>query len=323
MQNKTVPTQAQNETVLNTILEKASNIERATNLTTIRNQIKETLKELARTEADLRNKTITFQAMQGTNNVSDQIINTIQAWSNMSMSGPPSFRTAKDLLFAQLATIADKQALIEYANLASPETLIRKQLLPPNPDGTHFSRLPIKLEANNVGQQVKIDNAKAVIESVIGRNDKAKLVFIKDGKINPKNQKRTISMKVNGAAFLTLMVDMNGIIPVGTDRARAKLYLRVNCRPWQCSNCYALGFHPQCPGRTCANCGNPDHAAKECPKRTKFCKHCNHAGHRAKDAHCSKYLTELAKEIRKHDFPLQVLNNQDLSSGLIKQLQLK
>jgi len=324
MQNKaTTSKQEHNETLLNSILEKANNIERATNLITIRNQIKETLKEQARAEADIRSKTITFQSMQGSNNVSEQLTNTIQAWTNMSLSGPPSFRAAKDILFVQMATTADKQALVEYANLASSDALIKKQMVPPNPDGTHFTRLPIKLEANNVGPQVKIENVKAIIENTIGRNNNAKLIFIKDGRVNPRNQKRTISIKVNGDAFVTLMVEMNGILPVGTDRARTKLYLRINCRPWQCSYCFALGYHPQCPGRSCANCGSVDHTAKDCPKRTRYCKNCNHSGHRAKDAHCNKYLMELAKEIKKHDFPLEVLNSQDLSSGLIKQLQLK
>jgi len=89
------------------------------------------------------------------------------------------------------------------------------------------------------------------------------------------------------------------------------------------TNCFALGYHPQCPGRSCANCGSAEQTAKDCPKRIKYCKNCNHSGHRATVAHCNKYLMELAKEIEEHDFLLEVLNNQDLSSGLIRQLQLK
>jgi len=105
------------ETILNSILEKTSNIERATNIMTIRVSIKDTLKELSRNEKDVRQKTITFH----TNNAAtgDAISEAILAWVAMSMSGPPSCRQSKEHFYVQMASISDKEALVDYIKLSN------------------------------------------------------------------------------------------------------------------------------------------------------------------------------------------------------------
>ena len=52
------------ESILDQIYEQTSNLERASNVSTIRQQLKEAVKELGRTERSVRSKTITFSLMK-------------------------------------------------------------------------------------------------------------------------------------------------------------------------------------------------------------------------------------------------------------------
>jgi len=135
--------------------------------------------------------------------------------------------------------------------------------------------------------------------------------------------KRTISLKVNGAAFADIFEKMNGIIPLTDGKTKTTLFISINCRPWQCRFCFAIGHHPTCDGKTCTKCGAKDHQAANCATKTRSCSNCKKPGHSARDSHCPRYLNELAKEIRKFDFPLEFLEENDRIGQLIKQLQLK
>jgi len=309
-----------NETILNSILEKASNIERATNASMIRTAIKEALKEQCRNEREVRLKTLTFNS--NNSQTTDSITDAIMAWVTMSMSGPPSIRPAKEQVFVQMASIKDKEALVDFIKISGQETLLSQHLIKPLPNGLYFERLPVKLEINNLPDSITIDKVRDSIMSTIQHNSKAKLIQIKDGKTHAKTKKRTISMRVNGEAFLLLIIQMNAIIPLNNGKSRVNLFLRINCRPWQCGNCHAVGHHPSCLGRLCTYCGSNGHQARECERRTKFCRTCGKLGHRAKDNHCPRFLSEVAKEIGKHDFPIEVLADSEMLGALLKQIQL-
>jgi len=308
------------EPILNTLLEKAANIERATNIIMIGAAIKEALKEQCRNERDLRQKTITFNITDKASG--DAVIDCIMAWVSLSMSGPPSFRQARDKLYAQMASIRDKEALIDYIKLSQPDTLLSQTLSKPPPNWLYFERLPVKLEINNLPESVQIGKVRDTLQSVIQHNSNAHIIAIKDGKTHAKTKKRTVSLRVNGEAFYHFIIQMNGIVPLMDGRLKTNLYFRINCRPWQYGDCHTIGFRLTCPGKLCANCGATDHQARACSKRTEYCKNCTKPGHRAEDNHCPKFLVEVAKEIRKHDFPIEVLTDSEMISALIEQIQL-
>jgi len=141
--------------------------------------------------------------------------------------------------------------------------------------------------------------------------------------VSSQTNKRTISMKVNGPAFWDIFSTMNGIIPYTDGKTKTNLFVRINCRPWQCRACYAIGYHPNCDGKTCTKCGSKEHQASNCSRKTRFCTNCKKPGHSARDTHCPRYLNEFAKEVRKFDLPLEYLEDSDRIGQLIKQLQLK
>ena len=147
-------------------------------------------------------------------------------------------------------------------------------------------------------------------------------LMIKNGETSPQG-KRTISLKVNSQAFWDIFVTSNGIVPFQDGKIRTNLFFRVNCRPWQCRDCFFIRHHPTCSGKACAKCGNNDHQSNNCPKKTRFCRTCNRPGHSARDSHCPKYLNEVAKEIRKHDLPLEFFEDSDRVNQLVEQIQLK
>jgi len=318
---ETATTGNTNETILDQIAEQAANIERETNYRTIRQQLKEIIKQQARQENETRNKTITFLLDKGVN--VEEITDRIQAYVAMSQSGPVTIRNSKDYVFVQMARGRDKEALMNFIKLSPPTDKLKISLKAPNRDGQYYERLPIKLEINNVPDEIKLDKIKALIESLINDENGAKLVLAKDGKINPKTKKRDISLKVNGAAFKEICGTMNAVLPYNDGKNKSNLFVKINCRPYQCNSCYTIGYHPKCLGKHCARCGSGDHEAKNCNKRTRFCRNCNKTGHRAKDPHCPRYLAEIAKEIRKFDFPIEYLEDSDNALQLAKLIQLK
>jgi len=244
---------------------------------------------------------------------------------NQTNLGPISFRNSKELLFVQLATAGEKEAMIDYIKLSNPHDILKETLLPSpgGNSGLHFERLPIKLEINTLHSTVKFEKVKEMLESLIDNSKGGRLLMIKDGKISNQTNKRTISMKVNGAAFWDVFATMNGIIPYKDGKVKTNLFVRVNCRPWQCRACYAIGHHPTCEGKVCNKCGSKDHQATSCIKKTRFCRNCKKPGHSARDTHCPEFLNEFAKEIRKYDFPLEYLEESERIAQLVKQLQLK
>jgi len=309
------------ETILDIIHEQTSNIERSSNLQSIKVHLKEALKEQARSERDVREKTVTFSLMKA--HSAEVISDKVLAYALLAQMGPISFRTSKEFLFAQLSTPTEKEALVDYIRLSDNNSVLKETLLPPVQGGRlHFQRLPVKLELNNLASNIKLDRIKSTLESLFDQSRGSKLIMMKDGKTNPQG-KRTVSLKVNSQAFSDIFETMNGIIPFADGKIKTNLFFRINCRPWQCRDCFNIGPHPTCPGKACAKCGNSEHQSNGCSRKTRFCRNCNKPGHSARDAHCPRYLNELSKEIRKHDFPLEFLQNSDRANQLIKAIQLK
>jgi len=219
------------ESILDAIHEQTTNLEKASNLSTIRQHLKEAVREQGRTERDVRAKTATFSLMKA--HSAEVIQDKIMAYAQLAQFGPISFRSSKDLLFAQLTTVGEKEAMIDFIKLCEPHDILKETLLPSpsGKSGLHFERLPIKLEVNNVHSSVNFNKVKEIFESLIDDTKAGKLVAIKDGKVSSQTNKRTISMKVNGPAFWDIFSTMNGIIPYTDGKTKTNLFVRINCRP--------------------------------------------------------------------------------------------
>ena len=310
------------ESILDAIHEQTTNLEKASNISTIRQHLKDAIKEQGRTERGVRAKTVTFSLRKA--HSSETIQDKISAYALMAQLGPISFRSSKELLFAQMASPSEKEALVDFIKISEPTSILKEVILPPNKTTKlHFDRLPIKLEINNLHATVRIEKIKEILESLIDSSKGGKLIDIKDGKISSFTNKRTVSLKVNSHAFSDIFEKMNGIIPLTDGKTKTTLFVRINCRPWLCRACFAIGHHPTCEGKVCTKCGSKDHQASACTKKTRFCRNCKRPGHSARDSHCPKYLNELGKEIRKYDFPLEFLEEAEKTAQLVKQLQLK
>jgi len=310
------------ESILEAIHEQTTNLEKASSLATIRQHLKEAIREQGRTERSTRSKTASFSLRKA--HSAEALQDKVMAYALMAQLGPVAFRSSKELLFVQFATPGEKEAAIDFIKLSHTSNILKETLLPANPiTKGHFERLPVKLELNNLHSSIKLDKVKEVLDSLIDDSKGGKLISIKDGKPSAINGKRTISMKVNSHAFSDIFEKMNGMVPFNDGKTKTTLFFRINCRPWQCRACYAIGHHPTCDGKTCTKCGAKEHQATNCTKRTRFCTKCKKPGHSARDSHCPRYLNEFAKEVRKFDFPLEYLEDNERIGQLIKQLQLK
>ena len=291
-----------------------SNIGRASNSSTVRQSLKEAIKDQARTEREHRAKMATFNTTQG--HTQENLMDKIRAFVNLSQVGPVINRATKERLYMQIAMASDKVALIDFIKVKPDNDALKMALMPPVSQGIYNERLPIKLDVNNVHELISIDKIKATIESVLEAGNRSRLITIKDGKIHQVTKKRTVIMKVNGQAFMDICVTMNAVIPVGDEKGKMNLYVRANCRLFRCNDCFVIGCHPKCTGKYCGRCGSNEHLTETCKRKTKFCKNYHKPGHQAKDAHCPKYLQEIAREIRKLDFPISYLEDHEQMSHL-------
>jgi len=167
------------ETILDIIHEQTSNIERSSNLQSIKGHLKEALREQARSERDTREKPVTFSLMKA--HSADVISDRVLAYALLSQMGLISFRTSKELLFAQLSTPIEKEALVGNIRLSDNNSVLKETLLPPTQGRFHFQRLPLKLELNNLASHMRLDKIRSTLESLFDESKGSKLVLIKDG----------------------------------------------------------------------------------------------------------------------------------------------
>jgi len=160
-------------------------------------------------------------------------------------------------MFAQMATTNEKEALVDSIRLSSTHDILKEILLPSNGSGVYFSRLPVKLELSNLNNAIKLDEIKALIESLISSG--GKLLSIKDSRPNTQTGLRTVSFRVNSIVFSDIFGTINGIVPYQDGRVKGNLFFRINCRPWQCRDCFYIGHHEKCEGKVCTKCGSLDH----------------------------------------------------------------
>lgn len=311
-----------NETILDILTEKAENQEIATNQQTIHKFLEEAIKIISKREKETRQATVTISQDQLDKR---EIIDIIEKkWTVEQDRKATTFWQDNDNVYCQFSDKEDKEAFLLWSAISQDKHIrqLRGQIEEANIQGTHFQRKPIKIVIQNVRGILKTDLVQKAVENTI---KPSKLYQIKESRMNPtKVPSRNFYMKIDSEGFKEIFEKKDGAIIYmdPSTKIRTKMYAKINVRPFQCRNCFVIGAH-KCTGRICNQCGNTEHSTITCKSKTRFCSNCKRAGHRAKDTHCTYYLNELAKEIRKMEIPLEYLGNAEKRQELIRFLQIK
>lgn len=309
-----------NGSILDMILEKCANTEQSVHLETVRKGLHDAIRTHAKREKALRESTITIksdEAMQ-----LQQISEIIEKeWSVGKKQAPATYWADKSAAYVQFISKEVKNSFLDFATTALNSNL-KEYIAKPNQEGEHITRRPIRIVMTNVRANIKLTRIMEILRNILSSNDQ-EFEELREGKPNA-TQARNIMFQINGEAFKVLFGMLDGALPYTNAESNTKirLFMKVNCRPWTCRECYAIGNH-QCEGRVCGQCGLAGHATKDCKQKTKFCRNCKRRGHRSKDVHCPVYLNEIAKEIRKVAIPIEYFEDKELRFNLAKHIQLK
>jgi len=175
----------------------------------------------------------------------DEIPERIGSYIVMAMNGPTTYRATEEYVFAEMAKVGEKVGLLDSIKISPEDDILKTALKSPVAPGMYYERKPVKLEIDNVPENNTIDKIKDLIEKIIDKTNGARIINIKDRKPHQPTKRRTISIRANGLAFINICVDMNAVIPYEEVEFRTNLYVKVNRRPYQCNDCFALGFHPK------------------------------------------------------------------------------
>lgn len=316
-------------TILDTIKEQTTNIEACTNHQHALRTIREDLKEIASKERATREATITFKLEEGTN--PNHIMETIEKeWVERRDLPAVTYWSDKEHTFAQFLNGPTKQVFVEHAlrqkEKDGPLYKIIKMASKPNDSGYHFQRKEIKIEITGARQTI----LPAIIDQTLRKiksKDGTVITPIREGKpYGPAGRKvRSLMFKVNEGGFDVIFNQLGGNIPYTKldTSTKIRLFPRINVRPWSCRDCFHVGPNHECKGKICAQCGSKDHITKDCKSNIRFCTNCKKRGHRAKDLHCTLYLREVVKEIKRMDIPLEFLEEEEKRCQLARSLILK
>lgn len=315
-----------NQTIMDVILEKTTNIEQINNRNSINKTLSEIVKTTYRREGLIRESTITITIESDAE--FEKIRDAMEKeWVNDQNESAIVFWKDRDNLYAQFINKSAKEQFLDFTKLLSSSTpdpkgdtigTIWSKIAKPN-SGLHFKRRPAKIIVLNIKANQKLDSIKATLDKLA-----ISILEIKEGKMNEHNRSRNIMFRTDANGIERLFKDMDGAIPYSNPGTgtRTRLILKINVKPWQCRDCYKVGQHT-CEGKLCVQCGNKGHESKMCKSKTKFCPNCKQKGHKAKDTQCNYYLNEVAKEIRKIDIPMEMLEDSENRHRLITYLQYK
>lgn len=217
---------------------------------------------------------------------------------------------------------AEKSGFIDWLQRAKSTGQIRFALRPANEDGSHYKRQPIRLVLPRVRQKIKAVKIAETLCYMI--KDGSYISAPKDGKPHAINQSRNITFLADSDAFKTLFMDYNGKVPYmnGNASMNTELHFRVDCRPFVCNDCYAVGKH-KCTGKLCGICGKRNHTSKACRADYKHCARCGHKGHGATNANCPSRVWDIIRRLRKMDIPLEFYQVPEHRAQLAKSIIYK
>lgn len=307
--------------LLDIIAERTANTELYTNRASVKESLNDTLKMLAKREKLLRESTIMFKI---SDNITPAKVTELIETTYCNKTGKPSasYWQDKEYVYAQFISQNEKEGFLEWIQLNSVTAQFRDAIHPPNDNGEHMIRRPIRVMINNVRRNIKEELVEQSLRRILGDKSDSLQKF-KTGNPNERTGARSIMFSINDEAFKILFGTLEGSIPyVNTsNNSKTKLFLKINCKPWACRDCFAFGIH-ECEGKLCAKCGTTGHTTKDCKSKTKYCRNCKHKGHKARDTHCMVYLAEVAKEIRKVCIPIEYFEEKELRFSLLKHIQI-
>lgn len=313
-------------TILDIILEKASNIEHESNSTKITRLLNEAIFLNSKREREVRANTITTELTSTTSR--DAIEDMVDDYLEQVKELSSIVWQDKEHCHVQFPSNLAKNLFIRHLDELSPTDPIAKELKlklrPETATGQHFQRKPVRLEIFTMRNQVNSARIQETLAKMCEYS--GGIQEFKEGKRGPQARGKHFYFRVNAEAFDTIFSKHEGIIPYsakdGRKAFKTQLYVKINAKPYTCRECYKVGQH-NCPGKICNQCGKPGHNAKDCKQITTYCDNCTTKGHRARDLHCAHFLNEVAKELRKMDIPLEFLEEEENRLYLIKQLQLR
>jgi len=309
------------QNILDEILEKVTNVDESTMKRDVNTAINDAIRGLSKKEWTLRQSTITIE-------LDDQfdhsaVIDLIDShWMQRQHELPATYWRDQRNTYVQFVTPVVKNKFLDYVRLANDFPLA-KLIKRPNLVGEHFCRKPVRLEIPNVRSNIEASRIMNTLQDTIV-DQRIVISGIREGKKHAHSGARSLMLTTNAAGFRHLFGTLEGTIPYSSvaDGVRARLTLRLNCRPWMCRNCFKFDQH-DCSGKLCCQCGAKDHASNRCTSVTKYCTNCLKKGHRARDLICPIYISNLVKQLRKIDIPLEYFEEDDLRFTLIKSMILK
>lgn len=307
---------------LDILSEKIDNIEVITNHTNLKTQLYQALKNAGKRERETRKLTLTFSA--GSETLLQNIIQEVEKVNE----GFPPLLYWMDKSSAYIK-ICDKSAMkrirenITNAPTGSGLEQAKEAMVMEEDAPKTLTRKPVRLEINNVNNQIKLDSIVGILQAIQGK-EKLYTDF-KEGKTIARNASRLISFRANSKGMEKIYKNYGGQLPLKNQINQNKVirfYPKVNIKPYSCRECYNTQHDHKCPGRVCNNCGEGGHQATNCTKSTRFCSNCNKPGHRAKDKNCPRFIQAIIKEIQRHDLPMEFLEDSASRLMLINNLQL-
>lgn len=300
------------------IHQSTGNIERIQNSKYIRETLADAILIHGKKEKSLRQSTISY----ANKDINPKDISAIidNEWVFKLNQAPVTYWNDKENLNCQFIDFEAKANFLNSGIHLKPPMFER--MMQANEQGEHFKRRPIRIVINNVRPSINTTRLMEIMKNCTDFD--TEITDLKDGSPHPVTKSRSVFFRINAHGLRILLEKLNGEIPYAdkTGPAKARLRIRINCKPWQCKDCATIGTH-QCEGRKCRNCANKGHNTKECQSTTKFCGNCKKRGHRSTDLHCPTYLNEVAKEIRKMAIPIDMFENKQLRLSLAKSVQLK
>lgn len=317
----------QYSTILDQILEKATNIEKESNTNKIVRILNQAIWLNGRHERDSRKSTLAIKYDE-----KDLTIEAIDAffdeWIETNERMVYCLSQDKENVNVHFALEVDKTDFLNTAGCQQQGSLtlklIQANIQPPNIYGEHFTRKRVRIEIANIKQFVDTSEVKKALEKMLGTTDHP--AEFKESKASKEQRFKAVYFRLTQEGFNILFKNHGGKITYkkaeGSKRTRINLHAKINAKPFQCRDCFSFGQH-KCNGKVCINCAKPGHLTKDCPSKVSYCDNCSMKGHKAKDTHCPAYLDAVACELRRMDIPLRYLEQEEDRLALIKHLRLK